>query len=254
MQALAHSGRLFVGLTALVLVAVACGSGEGEAAGESAPKTAATIPISEFTTTTAAAQAIPTDYAEFRGQVTACGAEQPPPIETMQYTSPEDQNLDPDQPVTVILATSCGDIVIEVDPAASPETVNSFVFLATEGYFDGGASHRISPSFVIQAGDPTATGFGGPGYVIPDEHPEEGFVYERGVVAMANAGPGSTGSQFFIMIGDSGLPPTFSVLGRVITGLDVVDRIEAIPLGVSARGEQSVPLETLYLETVTITR
>jgi cyclophilin family peptidyl-prolyl cis-trans isomerase len=244
--------RLSAVLAALALVVAACGSDDGGSAPASTSTTADTIPISEFTTTAAPTPPIPADYAGFREQPTACGADQPPPLEVMEFAAPDDQSLDPDRPVTVVLTTSCGNIVIDMDPGASPETVNSFVFLAREGYFDGGASHRISPSFLIQAGDPTATGFGGPGYAVPDEYPEDGFVYERGVVAMANAGPGSTGSQFFIMVDDSGLPPTFSVLGKVVEGLDVVDRIAIIPLGVTAGGEPSVPLETLYLERVTV--
>jgi len=242
---------LLVLAVALGLAGAACGSGT---AAETTATTTETIPITDLMTTTPAAPAsdAPTDYPGFRQQPTACGAKAPPPIEVQQFDAPEDLALDAAQTITVVLATSCGEIVIEMDPGASPETVNSFVFLAQQTFFDGGASHRVVPSFLIQAGDPTATGFGGPGYAIPDEFPEEGFVYERGVVAMANAGPGTTGSHFFIMTGDSGLPPTFSVLGRVVEGLEVLDRIAAIPLGFSARGEMSVPLETLYLESVTV--
>jgi hypothetical protein len=173
-----HTTRLLAVIAALVFVAAACGSEDGNAQGDMTSTTTDTIPISEFTTTAAPTPSTPTDYAGFRNQTTACGADQPPPIETMEFATPGDQALNPDQPVTVVVATSCGDIVIEMDPEATPATVNSFIFLANEGYFDGGASHRISPGYVIQAGDPTATGFGGPGYVIPDEYPEDGFVYE----------------------------------------------------------------------------
>ena len=157
--------------------------------------------------------------------------------------------------IRVLIETSCGDIVAELDPALAPETVNSFVFLAREGYFDGTAAHRILPGFVVQAGDPTATGRGNPGYSLPDEFPPEGFVYERGILAMANAGSGTTGSQFFIMLGDSGLPPSFSAFGRVVEGMDVLDLIAATPLGDRTSGfsvEQSVPLETLYVERVVV--
>ena len=126
------------------------------------------------------------------------------------------------------------------------------MFLAQQGYFDGTVSHRILPGFVIQAGDPTATGLGGPGYIVPDELPPEGFSYSTGVLAMANAGPNSTGSQFFIMVGDSALPPLYSAYGIVTDGFDTLDKIVSLPLGVSRRGEQSVPLETLYIESVTV--
>jgi peptidylprolyl isomerase len=170
----------------------------------------------------------------------------------MTFAAPEDQALDPDKMVAATIQTSCGDIVIELDPGIAPETVNSFVFLARSGYFDGSVSHRVIPGFVIQAGDPSATGREGPGYTIADELPETGFVYDRGVLAMANAGPGSTGSQFFIVIGNAGLGPDFSVFGRVTDGFDTLDRIAGIPLGRNAFGEASVPLETLYLEQVII--
>ena len=154
--------------------------------------------------------------------------------------------------VRATITTSCGPIVVELDPAAAPATVNSFAFLATEGYFDGSVSHRVVPGFMIQAGDPTGTGRGGPGYVVPDELPPAGFEYSTGVLAMANAGPNSTGSQFFIMIGDSGLPPQYSAFGAVVEGFDTMTAIANVPLGTSARGETSVPLATIYIESVTI--
>ena len=130
-------------------------------------------------------------------------------------------------------------------------TVNSFVFLAQQGYFDGTASHRVIPGFVMQAGDPTATGRGNPGYALPDELPPAGYFYERGVLAMANAGPNSGGSQFFIMLADAGLPPAYSIFGRLVEGDEVLDVIAGLPLG--NRGtEVSVPLQTLYVERVVI--
>ena len=194
----------------------------------------------------------PASYAEFRAQPTACGAAAPDPVVDMTFAAPEDEALAAGGPVTATIVTSCGDIVVELDPAAAPDTVNSFVFLARNGYFDGSASHRVVPGFVIQAGDPTATGRGGPGYVIADEFPADSTAYARGVIAMANAGPGTTGSQFFLVLADVPLPPQFSVFGRVTSGLEVMDRIAAVPLGFSPTGELSVPLETVYLERVEI--
>lgn len=155
---------------------------------------------------------------------------------------------------TATIVTSCGPIVIALDPDAAPETVASFVFLAEQGYFDGIAFHRIVPQFVIQGGDPTATGRGGPGYVVPDEFPPADFTYTVGTVAMANAGPGTTGSQFFIMVNDAGLPPQFSVFGRVVDGFETLAEIVAVPLGVSRVGERSIPLASVYIESVTIDR
>jgi cyclophilin family peptidyl-prolyl cis-trans isomerase len=194
----------------------------------------------------------PADYAGFIVQPTACGGTAPAQIAPMVFAEPEDQRLAPDQTVQAIITTSCGDITVELDPAIAPETVNSFVFLAQAGYFDGSVSHRILPGFVMQAGDPTATGREGPGYTIPDELPPAGFVYELGTLAMANSGPNTTGSQFFIMLGNAPLPPDYSVFGTVVEGFEVLDLVAALPLGANAFGELSVPLETLYLEKVTI--
>ena len=194
----------------------------------------------------------PLNYAEFRQQPTACSGSAPDEIVPMVFAAPEDQSLDGNAPVAATITTSCGDIELELDPGVAPETVNSFVFLAREGYFDGTVSHRVSPGFVMQAGDPTATGFEGPGYTIPDELPPEGFLYEAGTLAMANSGPDSSGSQFFIMLADAPLPPAYSVFGRVVGGLDTLNLIASLPLGPNPRGEVSVPLETIYIEQITI--
>lgn len=194
----------------------------------------------------------PADYAGFIAQPTACGGTAPEQISPMVFAAPEDQGLSGTAIIGAVISTSCGDITLELDPAVAPETVNSFVFLARAGYFDGTVSHRILPGFVLQAGDPTATGRDGPGYTIPDELPGAGFLYEKGILAMANSGPNTSGSQFFVMLDDAPLPPNYSVFGRVVDGFDTLERIAQIPLGANAFGEVSVPLETLYLESVTI--
>jgi len=239
----------------------ACGGGEEEVARGVAntPATATSVETTEAVTATTVAlpeitlpRQPPSDYEGFRAQETACGAEAPEPAAAMTFDAPEDQNLDPEALITATISTSCGDIVVELDPSLAPETVNSFVFLARSGYFDGTVSHRVYPEFVVQAGDPTATGIGGPGYTIPDELPERGFLYSAGVLAMANAGAGTTGSQFFIMLGDAPLPNDYSYFGNVVSGTETLQAIAAIPLGQSIRGEVSVPMETLYIETVTI--
>ena len=114
---------------------------------------------------------------------------------------------------------------IALDPLAAPQTVNSFVFLARYHYYDGIVFHRIIPGFVLQGGDPTGTGTGGPGYRFEDELPDAGR-YKVGSLAMANAGPDTNGSQFFIISGPDGvrLPPLYSLFGKVVTGLDVVEQ------------------------------
>jgi cyclophilin family peptidyl-prolyl cis-trans isomerase len=149
---------------------------------------------------------------------------------------------------TAEMVTSKGTMVIALDPAAAPKTVNSFVFLARYHYFEGIVFHRVIPGFVLQGGDPKGTGTGGPGYEFEDELPRPGR-YEIGSLAMANAGPNTNGSQFFIISGPNGvsLPPHYSLFGKVISGLDVVAKIDAI--GTSG----GRPKERVVIESVTIT-
>ncbi len=199
----------------------------------------------------------PTSYDGFREQTTACGAEAPPSEEVMSFASPEPQtDVNGDSEVTATITTSCGEIVIELDPANYPDTVNSFVFLAREGYFDGQVFHRIAKDFVIQGGDPEADGTGGPGYIIEDEFPvDDEFTYEEGTVAMANRGTRSTGSQFFIVIGDDArhLTPLFNVLGEMVSGQDTLERIAEVETGTAPGSvEQSLPRETVYIESISI--
>ena len=126
------------------------------------------------------------------------------------------------------LATDRGDIVFEMDSAKAPCTANSLRSLAAAKYFDGTSCHRLTTEGieVLQCGDPTGTGSGGPGYQFADEN-LEGATYPRGTVAMANAGPGTNGSQFFLVYGDSKLPPQYTPFGRVTSGLEVLDEVAA---------------------------
>jgi peptidylprolyl isomerase len=149
---------------------------------------------------------------------------------------------------TAQITTSCGEIELELFADGAPVTANNFAFLADKQFYDATVVHRVVPGFVIQMGDPTGTGTGGPGYRFADELDlarEHG--YARGTVAMANAGPDTNGSQFFICLDDVGLPPQYTVFGKVTDGMDVVDTIADVPL----RGEK--PLETVFVETVELT-
>ena len=148
---------------------------------------------------------------------------------------------------TATMTTSKGTLVIALDPATAPKTVNNFVFLARYRYFDGIVFHRIIPGFVLQGGDPEGTGRGGPGYRFADELPRAGR-YQVGSLAMANAGPDTNGSQFFIISGPDGaaLPPQYSLFGAVVSGGDVVQAIDAV-------GTRSgTPKEQVVIESVTI--
>ncbi|MGC2176034.1 MAG: peptidylprolyl isomerase [Acidimicrobiales bacterium] len=155
--------------------------------------------------------------------------------------------IDPSKTYTATMVTSKGTMEILLDPLAAPKAVNSFVFLARWHYFDGIVFHRIIPGFVLQGGDPTGSGAGGPGYRFQDELPKPGR-YELGSLAMANAGPNTNGSQFFVISGPDGvrLPPLYSLFGKVVKGLDVVTTINDVgtPSG--------KPREDVVIESVTI--
>jgi cyclophilin family peptidyl-prolyl cis-trans isomerase len=148
---------------------------------------------------------------------------------TQRFDGPPPMCLDLSRRYGAVMATTMGDMTIAFDALAAPRTVNNFVFLARYHYFEGIVFHRIIPGFVLQGGDPTGTGTGGPGYRFEDELPAPGR-YELGSLAMANAGPDTNGSQFFIISGPDGvrLPPQYSLFGKVVAGLDVVQAINAI--------------------------
>ena len=139
--------------------------------------------------------------------------------------TPPAYEINDDALYDVTIATDKGDIVLELDPRLAPNTVNNFVALARQGYYDNVTFHRVVPDFVIQGGDPEGSGRGGPGYTFADE-PVRGD-YTHGAVAMANAGPNSNGSQFFICIDDCTrkLDKAYNLFGYVTSGLDVTERI-----------------------------
>lgn len=146
------------------------------------------------------------------------------------------------------LSTGKGDITIELSAKATPITVNNFVFLARKNFYNNTPFHRTIPGFMIQGGDPTGTGSGGPGYKFADE--AFSGEYTRGTVAMANSGPNTNGSQFFIMHKDTALPKSYVIFGKVTAGLDVVDAIATAPT--KPGGEGSSPEELVYIQNITI--
>jgi cyclophilin family peptidyl-prolyl cis-trans isomerase len=148
--------------------------------------------------------------------------------------------------------TNKGSFTIELDTEAAPCTSASFVSLANKGFFNGTIFHRIVPGFVIQGGDPTGTGTGGPGYQTVDKPPDDAR-YTKGVVAMAKTAQepaGTAGSQFFVVTGqDVGLPPDYAVLGKVVEGLDVVERIGKLGNPQSERPTERIKIEDVQVET-----
>jgi cyclophilin family peptidyl-prolyl cis-trans isomerase len=155
--------------------------------------------------------------------------------------------IDPDKRYVATMVTSHGTMVIALDPLAAPKTVNSFVFLSRYHYYDGIVFHRVIPGFVLQGGDPTGTGSGGPGYRFDDELPAPGR-YKVGSLAMANAGPNTNGSQFFVISGSDGvrLPPQYSLFGEVVSGQDVIGTIDAVGT------KSGTPTERVVIESVSI--
>jgi len=174
--------------------------------------------------------------------------EAPPAREPEQREAPAEP-LDTSVEHSLVVETSCGSFTIALDPEQAPQTTASLVALATDGYFDDTEFHRVVPGFVIQGGDPTGTGAGGPGYTTVDV-PASGSRYVRGVVAMAKSGaepPGAAGSQFFVVTGeDAGLPPDSAIVGEVTEGMDAVDRIDALG------GGDGPPSQPVVIETITV--
>jgi cyclophilin family peptidyl-prolyl cis-trans isomerase len=164
------------------------------------------------------------------------------------FKEPPEMGIDPDKRYTATMTTSMGELVIALDPIKAPKTVNNFVFLALHHYYDGVVIHRIINGFVCQGGDPTGTGRGGPGYRFEDELPKPGQ-YEIGSVAMANAGPNTNGSQFFLISGPSGagLPPQYSLFGKIVKGLDVLDEMQRVPTGGGDRPKTDVVIESVTI-------
>lgn len=156
--------------------------------------------------------------------------------------------IDPAKRYTATMETSMGTLVIALDPIAAPRTVNNFVYLAAQHYYDGVIFHRIISGFMCQGGDPDGSGRGGPGYKFGDELPKPGK-YQIGSVAMANAGPNTNGSQFFIVSGPSGcgLPPLYSLFGQVIKGLDIVEMMQNVPTGPGDRPKTDVVIKSVAI-------
>ncbi|RCK80819.1 MAG: Peptidyl-prolyl cis-trans isomerase [Candidatus Ozemobacter sibiricus] len=172
------------------------------------------------------------------------------------WASPPPMNIDSSKTYVATLHTSHGEIEIELFVKEAPRTVNNFVFLAREGFYDGTIFHRIIKDFMIQGGDPEGTGMGGPGYRFDDELPAR-HSYEPGIVAMANAGPNTQGSQFFICNGPGAKRldsrPNYTQFGKVIKGMDVVQAISDVEVGPSPSGEISRPKNPPVIQKVTIT-
>lgn len=166
------------------------------------------------------------------------------------YSSPPSMTIDQEKTYLVTLNTDHGDMVLEMFASEVPNTVNNFVFLARDGYYDNVIFHRVIKGFMIQGGDPDGTGRGGPGYTFADESFTRDYL--RGTVAMANAGPNTNGSQFFIIHEATALPKNYTVFGQVNEGLDVLDAIATAEVTLSGQGELSKPVNAVYIKSATV--
>jgi peptidyl-prolyl cis-trans isomerase B (cyclophilin B) len=221
-------------LCTLALLLVACGGDDDSSGDSSAPAKTSTTAQTEQT------------------QGTCRDVEQPAPRDGGRQKKPA-KDLSDSKAYEVTLETTCGSFTIRLDQKTSPNAAASFAALARRGFFDDTIFHRIVPGFVIQGGDPTVTGSGGPGYSTRDEVPANAK-YGPGVVAMAKAGnepAGTAGSQFFVVTGEgSGLTPDYALLGKVTKGMDAVEAIGE--LGDPASGGTGTPLQSVVIEKATV--
>jgi cyclophilin family peptidyl-prolyl cis-trans isomerase len=172
-----------------------------------------------------------------------------------QWNEPPKMAIDSNKKYQAVISTNMGDITIELFTKDAPVTVNNFIFLANEHFYDNIVFHRIIKDFMIQTGDPKGDGSGGPGYSFKDEL-SSAHQYEKGIVAMANAGPNTNGSQFFICNGKNSEAlnqnPNYTIFGNVTSGMDIVQKISNVKVEKNAQGEESAPVEKVFIKSISI--
>jgi len=248
---------LTYGGLALVVVVAAVAGGLWLTGDDDTPAGATATTAAAATATTAAAQfddaraGAPTAPAQV-----ACDGKIPPKVTRPTFSKPPTTKVDPARTYLATFQTSCGRFTVRLDPDKAPVTTANMVFLAGRKFYDSTWFHRIVPGgtagiAVIQGGDPEGTGQGGPGYAIKDELPSSPAAYKKYSMAMANSGPDSGGSQFFINFEDNskGLQPNYSVFGQVVDGREVVDRIAKVPVG-GQSGD--TPTQSVWIEKLTV--
>jgi peptidyl-prolyl cis-trans isomerase B (cyclophilin B) len=224
---------------ALAVLAAGCGGSDDETASGTTASTTTEATTTTTSTATVGADGC-TDVAE------------PAPRKDGGATKPKER-LDPEVTYNLVFKTNCGSFTVTLDQAKAPATAASLVSLAKAGFFDNTIFHRIVPDFVIQAGDPTQSGSGGPGYETVDPPPSD-TKYDKGVVAMAKTGAepaGTAGSQFFVVSGPNAatLPPDYAVVGNVTSGMDTVDRINGFG---DPNDPNGTPTRPVVIESVTV--
>ncbi len=224
-------------------------SASASASASSAPSASASAAPSAVESAAPSASASVIDPALGEPSILDCTAPGTPRPNDQTFSAPPTDGTG----ASITFATNCGDIVVALDPAA-PATVASEVFLAQQGFYANTQCHRLTTAgyFVLQCGDPAGDGTGGPGYSVPDENlPATGGVnYPAGTVAMANAGPGTSGSQFFIVYADTTLPGDYTIWGKVTSGLDIVQEVASV--GVADGGADGAPRQPVFIESATV--
>lgn len=243
-------------ISGVAWVLIGSSTGSDPVAGESTASSPASAPASSAASSaaaspdpSAAASAASSGEPVEEPAVLDCAAPGTPRVDDMSFDAAPAEGTG----ASITFATNCGDIVVALDPAA-PATVASEVFLAQQGFYDSTTCHRLTTDgiFVLQCGDPAGNGTGGPGYSVPDENlPADGEAnYPAGTVAMANAGPGTAGSQFFLVYQDTTLPGDYTIWGQVTSGLDIVQEIASV--GVADGGFDGTPRQPVFIESATV--
>jgi peptidyl-prolyl cis-trans isomerase B (cyclophilin B) len=252
----ARRQRVIAGVTVIVLALAGVGVGLGVALSGNDKKSSTTAQPSDSATPSSAASPSASPSAAII--TTACGAKKPELAPaTRTFKAEPKLTIDKTAKYTMTLNTSCGAITVALEPDKAPRTVNLLTFLANGHFFDGTRCHRSTTSAsltVLQCGDPSGNGTGGPGFSIPEEN-TKGATYNRGTFAMANTGQAnSTGSQFFLVDKNSTLPASYTVAGQITAGLPVLDKILALGNDGSNGEGDGAPKENVYLNTVTVTK
>jgi cyclophilin family peptidyl-prolyl cis-trans isomerase len=210
----------------------------------------------EYSTGDSAAVQSPAPAADPYGDSAAASPESSPaagadPVDrNNMYSEPPAMQIDPSKSYTATIETTAGTMTAELFASDAPKTVNNFVFLARDDFYDGIKFHRIIKDFMVQTGDPLGEGRGGPGYRFEDEPVTRDYV--RGTLAMANSGPNTNGSQFFIVHQDYPLPPNYTIFGQVTDGLDVLDAIADTPVAMGGESVPSLPTEDVRIVNIEI--
>jgi cyclophilin family peptidyl-prolyl cis-trans isomerase len=246
---------LAIVLSGMLLLSLSC-SGQSSTISTSSATSKSTTTVSTQVSSSSSSTNTSTVNSTSSSQATYSAATAASSPKIMSWSTPPSMQIDTGKLYIATLNTSLGSFKIQLFTQEAPKTVNNFVFLSRQGYFDGVIFHRIMKTFMIQTGDPTGTGRGSPGYKFADELPVK-YSYDPGIVAMANSGSNTNGSQFFICTGADAARslnanPKYTQFGRVIEGMDIVQKIASVQVKANERGEMSKPVNPPVINSILI--